>query len=120
MITVFANKSLLFRNPKTGEEAHIQAKELGKQLPDWIVNDPLFELARNDGSITAMGDIRKDKSIENGDFNKPGSIEKDFNSMEIDELKSYAETQGIELGKATSKDGIISKIKESQSENTEK
>ena len=116
----------MFRNPKTGEEAHIKAKELGKQLPDWIVNDPLFELARKDGSITAMGSIKKDKSIENGEFNKPGSIEnhskesKNLSEMEIEELKVYAETRGIELGKATSKDGIISKIKESQSEDTEK
>lgn len=118
MITVFANKSLLFRNPKTGEEAHIRAKELGKQLPDWIVNDPLFDLAIADGSLTAMTDKTVNKKIENGDFIKPGSFGKEANEnkaldqMGVEELKAYAEEKGIDIGKATSQAGILEKIKD--------
>ncbi|MFR2889220.1 MAG: hypothetical protein ACLTDM_13605 [Clostridium butyricum] len=121
MITVFANKSLLFRNLKTGEEAHVKSKELGRQLPDWIVNDPLFDLAIADGSLTAMTDKNVNKKIENGDFNKPGSFEKEVNKdktldqMEVEELKAYAEERGIDIGKATSQSGILEKIKETES-----
>ena len=34
-----------------------------------------------------------------------------FSSMELDELKAYALEKGIDLGNATSRDGIIKKIK---------
>ena len=34
--------------------------------------------------------------------------------MDVEELKAYASDNGIDLGKATSKDGIIAKIKESE------
>lgn len=33
-----------------------------------------------------------------------------FESMTVEELKAYAEEKGIDIGKATSKDGIIKKI----------
>lgn len=39
-----------------------------------------------------------------------------FSTMEIDELKAYAAEHGIDLGNATSKDGIIKKIKAGSTE----
>lgn len=117
MITVFANKSLLFRNPKGNEEAEIKARDI-KQMPDWIVNDPLFELAKADGSITAMDGNKENKKIENGDFITPGSLdnknsgEKALDQMDANELKAYAEEKGIDIGKATSQAGILEKIKD--------
>lgn len=110
MITVFANKALLFRNPRGNEEAAIKAQDI-KQMPDWIVNDPLFNLAKTDGSITAMEGNKESKKIENGDFNTPGSLnEKSLEEMSVDELKVYAEGKGIDIGRATSQSGILEKI----------
>lgn len=114
MITVFANKALLFRNPRGNEEAAIKAQDI-KQMPDWIVNDPLFNLAKIDGSITAMEGNKESKKIENGDFNTPGSLneksnEKSLEDMSVDELKVYAEGKGIDIGRATSQSGILEKI----------
>lgn len=37
----------------------------------------------------------------------------EFTSMSVDELKAYAETNGIDIGNATSKDGILKKIRAS-------
>lgn len=39
-----------------------------------------------------------------------------FSAMEADELKAYAIEHGIDLGNATSKEGIIKKIKASNAE----
>ena len=39
-----------------------------------------------------------------------------FSAMEADELKAYATEHGIDLGNATSKEGIIKKIKASNAE----
>ena len=81
-ITVFANKSLLFRNPKTGEEAHVQAKELGKQVPDWVVNDPLY----NKKKATAFGQMLHSKSIE---FIHPKTKERIY--YKVDPPKEFLE-----------------------------
>lgn len=40
----------------------------------------------------------------------------EFESMTVEELKAYAETNGIDIGNATSKDGITKKIKASLNE----
>lgn len=37
----------------------------------------------------------------------------EFSSMSVEELKAYAEANGIDIGNATSKDGITKKIKAS-------
>jgi len=34
----------------------------------------------------------------------------DFEKMTVEELKAYAEENGIDIGKATSKDGVIRKL----------
>lgn len=51
-----------------------------------------------------------------GDVTKNQSDTKDgpFEGMSIDELKMYAEQRNIDIGKATTEEGIIKKIEESQ------
>lgn len=46
-----------------------------------------------------------------------GEVKKEdnpFDGMSIDELKAYAEQQNIDLGKASTEEGIIKKIEEAQ------
>lgn len=40
----------------------------------------------------------------------------DLENMDIDELKAYAEENGIDIGKATSQKGILEKILEAKTE----
>lgn len=42
--------------------------------------------------------------------------EQDFSEMDTDMLKAYAEENGIDIGNATSKEGIVKKIKAASKE----
>lgn len=42
----------------------------------------------------------------------PVDQEKNLEKMTVDELKAYAEENGINLGKSSSQDGILKKIQE--------
>ncbi|WP_052447236.1 hypothetical protein [Clostridium polynesiense] len=46
-----------------------------------------------------------------GDKNPEG--EKSLEDMSLEELQAYAEEKGIDLGKATTQEGVLKKIKES-------
>jgi len=41
---------------------------------------------------------------------------KEFEAMEVDELKAYAKSKGIDIGRAREKDSILSKIRKAESE----
>lgn len=45
-----------------------------------------------------------------------GAIKDELGGMSMDELKVYAEVNGINIGNATSKDGILKKIREAGKE----
>lgn len=121
-ISVFANKKLMFR---VGENTYTVEPHILGTAPDWIAKDPYFEMALKDGSLTSTDYLSKKQKIDldNGEFNKPGSIQEeqpqepqeiDLDNMEVEQLKSYAELNNIDLGKATSKDRILAKIKEAE------
>lgn len=44
----------------------------------------------------------------------PPKIENPFDGKTLDELKAYAEEHNIDIGKATTEEGIIKKIEEAQ------
>lgn len=59
----------------------------------------------NENLVKVIGDVasKQDDTPDN-----------QFVGMSIDELKSYAEERNIDIGKATTEEGIIKKIEEAQ------
>ena len=59
----------------------------------------------NENLVKVLGDVAKkqDQTPDNT-----------FEGMSIDELKAYAEQKGIDIGKATTEEGIIKKIEEAE------
>ena len=67
-----------------------------------------FEMASehvNEQLVEVLGDVAKKQS------NTPDS---QFEGMTVTELKAYAEQNNINIGKATTEEGIIKKIEEAQ------
>lgn len=52
--------------------------------------------------------------VEPPEVDPPPGDDAAIEEMDIDQLKAYAEQQGIDLGRATTPDGILAKIKEAQ------
>lgn len=50
------------------------------------------------------------------DTSKEDSASKTIEDMTAEELKAYAETQGIDIGKSTSKKSILEKIQKANAE----
>ena len=48
---------------------------------------------------------------EDGGESSPDSGSRDISDMSVEELKAYAEERQIDIGKSTSRDGILEKIK---------
>lgn len=59
----------------------------------------------NESLVKILGDVAKKQS------NTPDSP---FEGMSVDELKAYAAERNIDLGKATTEEGIIKKIEEAE------
>lgn len=59
----------------------------------------------NEKLVKVLGDVAKEQSIP------PDSP---FQGMSIDELKAYAAERNIDIGKATTEEGIIKKIEEAE------
>lgn len=67
----------------------------------------------NEKLVKIIGDVpEKQEQI-------PDNINKPLEEMTIDELKAYAAERNIDIGKATTEDGIIKKIEEAQVQNAE-
>lgn len=80
-------------------ETYPQGKQF--EMEDEHVNDLL---------VTVIGDVASKQS------NTPDNP---FEGMSLDELKAYAEQHNIDIGKATTEEGIIKKIEEAQAQNAE-
>lgn len=50
--------------------------------------------------------------VEPPEVDPPPGDNAAIEEMDVDQLKAYAEQQGIDLGRATSREGILEKIKE--------
>lgn len=59
----------------------------------------------NEKLVKVLGDVAKEQSQ---------SPDSPFVGMSIDELKTYAAERNIDIGKATTEEGIIKKIEEAQ------
>ena len=64
MINLIAKKKIGFRNGDTQEIVTAQPLEY-VSLPDWIKNDPMYEWAKADGTITvASEEVEPPKTVE--------------------------------------------------------
>ena len=66
-------------------------------------------------TVTAFQRMRRNLSTKKV-IDEKLDIEKDLSEMEVDDLISYAQKRNIDIGKATSKSGILEKIKIAQAE----
>lgn len=76
MIRVYARKAFAFKNyikqgnatvPETKAGKPIEAKTRPSEfadLPDWVVNDPIFEWAKQDEDIQVMENVKQEKQTE--------------------------------------------------------
>ena len=57
-------------------------------------------------------------SRDDGEKNSPDTGSRDINDMSVEELKAYAEERQIDIGKSSSRDGILEKIKASMKQDS--
>jgi len=82
-----------------------------------------FDIQDDEGNTIAYGQgktvpYEKYKELETAHMELMAAYEKvagdGLSDMTVEELKAYAETHSIDLGQATSQDGIIKKIRAAQ------
>lgn len=66
-------------------------------------------------TVTAFQRMRRNLSTKKV-IDEKLDIEKDLSEMEVNDLIAYAQKRNIDIGKATSKSGILEKIKIAQAE----
>lgn len=114
---IFSTKSFLFT--RGNEEIEVQASNFA-DVPDWVADTSLFKLAKKDKSVSIMENAAQQKQVENtGKLEQPKQDDEseqgvNLNNMSVEELKEYADKKGIDLGKSTSKEGILAKIKDAE------
>ena len=59
----------------------------------------------NENLVKVLGDVAKKQT---------DTIDNPLEGMTLEELKAHAEQKGIDIGKATTEEGIIKKIEEAQ------
>jgi hypothetical protein len=71
----------------------------------------MFELKKLNVHRIVGSKEEADKLKAQGFEELSADVQPDFTVMKVDELKAYAEGKGIDLGEATKKDDIITKLK---------
>ncbi|GAA0083135.1 hypothetical protein [Clostridium sp. CTA-6] len=66
---IYTNKSLLFIN---GDERKKVKNFEMTDVPGWVKDTPLFELAKSDGTLTVIESKEQQVAAENGDLKKTG------------------------------------------------
>lgn len=78
---IYSNKSLLFINGD--ERVKVKNFEI-TDVPDWVEDTPLFELAKSDGTLTVIESREQQVAAENGDLNKTGKNKDKNNTNEVE------------------------------------
>lgn len=80
----------------------------------------MYRLKKSNIERVVLAKTTRDDFINKGfelvEVQEESSINKKIEEMSIEELKDYANGKGIEIGKATSLNGILEKIKEYEAE----
>lgn len=81
---IYSNKSLLFIN---GDE-RVKVKNFEMtDVPDWVEDTPLFELAKADGTLTVIESREQQVAAENGDLKNKGKNKAKGGNDESEEVK---------------------------------
>lgn len=75
----------------------------------------MYRLKKDNVEKIVSSEEARDALLHNG-FESVEVQNKPLEEMNIDELKHYAEEKGIDIGKASSINGIMDKIKEHEEE----
>lgn len=86
--------------------------EKNKPLAKFVKGEFITEDAEIAEKLKGMGYEVEEDFIEKPD--EKGQEDVDLMAMDVEELKAYAAEKGIDLGNATSQNGIIKKIKDFQ------
>ncbi|MCW6079045.1 hypothetical protein [Clostridium sporogenes] len=82
---IYSNKSLLFIN---GDE-RVKVKNFEMtDVPDWVKDTPLFQLAKFDGTLTVIESKEQTIAAENGDLKNKGKNKNKGSSNESEEAKT--------------------------------
>lgn len=81
---VYSKKTYMFKN---GDEIEFIRNEEIKDVADWVAEDPLFKLAKEDGSIEEIETKAQQRNIEKG-TSKKGDKDKTNKEIENNEQES--------------------------------
>lgn len=115
MIRVVSKKSLGFRNIDDNSIVTVRPLVFA-ELPDWVVNDPLYRWATADGTLEVvepdpvLAPHSSDDSEEKIDDSEE-KIELDIDAMSSDELKVLAAERGIEIPRGSRKADLVKLLK---------
>ena len=65
MIRVITSRKLRFYSPKRDENVVTEGHNIIQDLPDWVVNDNMFKMAKNSGILQVLNNSRAVKEAEN-------------------------------------------------------
>lgn len=86
---IYSKKTYMFKN---GDEIEFIRNEEIKDVKDWVADDPLFKLAKADGSIEEIETIAQQRNVEKGSNKRGGknntNEEKENNPEESNEEQS--------------------------------
>lgn len=108
MIRVVSKKSLGFRNIDDNSIVTVRPLVFA-ELPDWVINDPLYRWATADGTLEVVepDPVLAPHSIDDSEQ----KIELDIDAMSSDELKVLAAERGIEIPRGSRKADLVKLLK---------
>ena len=65
MIRIISSRKLRFYSPDRKESVVSEGKNIIQELPDWVVQDGMFKLAKNSGVISVLSSRKGEKIAEN-------------------------------------------------------
>lgn len=114
MIRVVSKKSLGFRNIDDNSIVTVRPLVFA-ELPDWVVNDPLYRWATADGTLEVVepdpvfAPFIDDSEQKNDDSEQKNEL--DIDAMSSDELKALATERGIEIPRGFRKADLVKLLK---------
>lgn len=88
---VYSKKTYMFKN---GDEIEFIRNEEIKDVKDWVADDPLFKLAKADGSIEEIETIAQQRNVEKGNSRKVGKDNTNKKTEESEQESNESSTDG--------------------------
>ena len=64
MVRIISSRKLRFYSPDRKENVVTEGKNIIQELPDWVVQDGMFKLAKNSGVISILSTRKQEKAAE--------------------------------------------------------